>query len=318
VNQRKLGRTGLEVSAIGLGCNNFGMRIGLEETRKVVDKAIECGINFFDTADSYGNMGGSETLLGETLGPRRNQIILATKFSSPMQAGVTRKNSSRAYIMTAVEASLRRLKTDWIDLYQMHYFDPLTPLEETLRALDDLVHQGKVRYIGCSNFATWQIVEAQWTSRHYNLHSFVTCQDEYSLLVRQIEQEKLPVMQAYGLGLLPYFPLASGMLTGKYTRDARPGSDTRFGAWKRLGDRYSTSENWAAVEALKEFAESRGHSLTELAFSWLLQHPNVASVIAGATKPEQVEQNAKAAAWQLSSEDLKTIDALPRGAAPPL
>lgn len=294
------------------------MRIGLEETRKVVDKAIECGINFFDTADSYGNMGGSETLLGETLGPRRNQIILATKFSSPMQAGVTRKNSSRAYIMTAVEASLRRLKTDWIDLYQMHYFDPLTPLEETLRALDDLVHQGKVRYIGCSNFATWQIVEAQWTSRHYNLHSFVTCQDEYSLLVRQIEQEKLPVMQAYGLGLLPYFPLASGMLTGKYTRDARPGSDTRFGAWKRLGDRYSTSENWAAVEALKEFAESRGHSLTELAFSWLLQHPNVASVIAGATKPEQVEQNAKAAAWQLSSEDLKTIDALPRGAAPPL
>lgn len=318
MNQRKLGRTGLEVSAIGLGCNNFGMRIGLEETRKVVDKAIECGINFFDTADSYGNMGGSETMLGETLGPRRNQIILATKFSSPMQAGVTRKNASRAYIMTAVEASLRRLKTDWIDLYQMHYFDPLTPLEETLRALDDLVHLGKVRYIGCSNFATWQIVEAQWTSRHYNLHSFVTCQDEYSLLVRQIEQEKLPVMQAYGLGLLPYFPLASGMLTGKYTRDARPGSDTRFGAWRRLGDRYSTSENWAAVEALKEFAESRGHSLTELAFSWLLQHPNVASVIAGATKPEQVEQNAKAAAWQLSSEDLRTIDALPRGAAPPL
>jgi aryl-alcohol dehydrogenase-like predicted oxidoreductase len=294
------------------------MRIGLEETRAVVDAALHHGITFFDTSDSYGNMGGSETLLGETLGDRRKSIVLASKFASPMEKGVTRKNASRRYIMSAVEASLRRLKTDWIDLYQLHFPDPLTPMEETLRALDDLVRQGKVRYIGCSNLASWQIVEAQWISRHHHLHSFLSAQEEYSLLVRRIEEEKLPVIRQYGLGLIAYFPLASGMLSGKYQRDAAPAPGTRFSEWKRLGDRYSTDQNWAAVEALAAFAAQRGHSLLELAFSWLAAQPPVSSIIAGATRPEQVAQNVAAASWTLTAEDLAAIDQLPRGFAPAL
>lgn len=306
------------VSEVGLGCNNFGMRIDLEGTRKVVAKALDLGVTLFDTADNYGNMGGSETLLGEVLGAQRQKIVLATKFTSPMAPDVTRKNASRAYIMTAVEASLRRLKTDWIDLYQMHYHDELTPIEETLRALDDLVKQGKVRYIGCSNMLAWHVVEAQWTSRHLNLHRFVTMQAEYSVLVREIEHEILPVLKSYDIGLLPYFPLASGLLTGKYSRTSPPPPDTRFAAWQRLGDRYATKTNWDAVEHLRDFSAARGKSMLELAFNWLLAHPVVSSVIAGATKPEQVEQNVAAAGWKLSPEDLAEIDKMPRGFAPSL
>jgi aryl-alcohol dehydrogenase-like predicted oxidoreductase len=318
VNYRKLGKTGLEVSAVGLGCNNFGMRIDLEATRKVADKAIELGITLFDTADIYGNMGGSESMLGEILGARRKDIVLATKFAGPMSAGVARRDASRRYIMSAVEASLTRLKTDWLDLYQLHFPDHLTPMEETLRALDDLVQQGKVRYIGCSNLPAWQIVEAAWISKHEHLTSFVSCQDEYSLLVRDIEREKLPVIEAYGLGVLPYFPLASGLLTGKYTRGAEPSEDSRFGKIKRLGERYGSEQNWDAVEHLQKFSAARGHTLIELAFSWLLARPSVASVIAGATKPEQLEQNVKAAGWKLTADELAEIDRLPRGFAPPL
>lgn len=306
------------VSEIGLGCNNFGMRIDLEGTRKVVDKAIDLGVTLFDTADNYGNMGGSETLLGQVLGARRKDIVLATKFTSPMAAGVTRKNASRQYLMSAVEASLTRLKTDWIDLYQMHFHDELTPIEETLRALDDLVKQGKVRYIGCSNMLPWHVVEAQWTSRHLNLHRFATMQAEYSVLVREIERELLPALEAYHIGLLPYFPLASGLLTGKYSRTSPPPADTRFSAWQRLGDRYTTEGNWDAVEHLRGFCSAHGKSMLELAFNWLLAKPIVASVIAGATKPEQVEQNVKTAGWNLSPEDLAEIDKMPRGFAPPL
>ena len=318
MNYRKLGSTGMLVSEIGLGCNNFGMRIGLEDTRKVVDKAIDLGITLFDTADNYGNMGGSESLLGEVLGARRKDVVLATKFTSPMAPGVTRKNASRHYLISAIEASLKRLKTDWIDLYQMHYHDDLTPVEETLRALDDLVHQGKVRYIGCSNMLAWHVVEAQWTSRHHNLHRFISMQAEYSVLVREIERELLPALEAYGVGLLPYFPLASGLLTGKYSRTSPPPPDTRFSAWQRLGDRYATDANWDAVERLRAFCDTRGKSLLELAFNWLLAKPAVASVIAGATKPEQVEQNVSAAGWKLTPEDLAEIDRMPRGYAPPL
>src|SRR5215469_1224194 len=186
---RNLGRSGLRVSAVGLGCNNFGGRTGLEESRAVVHKAIDLSITLFDTADAYGNRGGSEESLGQILGERRKDIVLATKFGLPMDDAKVLSGASRRYIMTAVEASLRRLRTDWIDLYQVHRPDPLTPIEETLRALDDLVHQGKVRYIGCSHFAAWQVIEAQWTSRYLNLNSFVTCQDEYSLLAREIERE---------------------------------------------------------------------------------------------------------------------------------
>jgi aryl-alcohol dehydrogenase-like predicted oxidoreductase len=306
------------VSEVGLGCNNFGMRIDLEGTRKVVDKAIDLGVTLFDTADNYGNMGGSETLLGQVLGGCRKDIVLATKFTSPMAAGITRKNASRHYLMSAVEASLTRLKTDWIDLYQMHYHDDLTPIEETLRALDDLIKQGKVRYIGCSNMLPWHVVEAQWTSRHLNLHRFATIQAEYSVLVREIEREMLPALEAYQIGLLPYFPLASGLLTGKYSRTSPPPPDTRFSAWQRLGDRYTTDANWDAVEHLRTFCEKHGKSMLELAFNWLLAKPVVSSVIAGATKPEQVEQNVKAAGWKLTVEDLAEIDKMPRGYAPSL
>jgi aryl-alcohol dehydrogenase-like predicted oxidoreductase len=318
VNYRTLGKSGLEVSVVGLGCNNFGMRIDLDTTRKVVDKAIDLGITLFDTADIYGNMGGSETMLGQVLGDRRKDIVLATKFSGPMFAGVTRRNASRRYIMSAVEASLRRLRTDWIDLYQQHFPDPLTPMEETLRALDDLVRQGKVRYIGCSNLPAWQIVEAEWIAQDRGLHRFVSAQDEYSLIARHHEVEKLPAIDAYGMGLLPYFPLASGLLSGKYRRGTAAPPDSRFAGIQRLADRYSTDANWKLVEHLEAFCASRQHSLLELAFSWLLARPVVSSVIAGATKPEQVEANVKATGWKLTPEDLAEIDRLPRGHVEPL
>jgi aryl-alcohol dehydrogenase-like predicted oxidoreductase len=209
MQQRNLGRSGLRVSVVGLGCNNFGMKLDREDTRRVVHKALDCGITLFDTADSYGNMGGSEEALGLLLGDRRKDIVLATKFASPMDPAETKKGASRRYILSAVEASLGRLKTDWIDLYQLHRPDPLTPIEETLRTLDDLVRAGKVRYIGCSNLPAWQVVDALWTAKQASGTSFVCCQDEYSLLVRDIERELVPAISAHGLGLLPYFPLAS-------------------------------------------------------------------------------------------------------------
>jgi len=285
------------------------MRIDLEATRKVVAKALDLGITLFDTADIYGNMGGSETMLGQVLNERRKDIVLATKFAGPMTEGA-RRNASRRYIVTAVEASLRRLKTDWIDLYQLHFPDPLTPMEETLRALDDLIHQGKVRYIGCSNLAAWQMVEAHWIARDRDLHSFISTQDEYSLLVRQIESEKLPAAEAYGTGALPYFPLASGLLTGKYKRGVEASAETRFANLQGLAKRYLTDANWARVEQLEAFCAKRGHTLLELAFSWLLARPAVASVIAGATKPEQVEANVNGVNWTLTPEDLTEIDRL--------
>jgi len=318
VNYRTLGKSGLEVSTVGLGCNNFGMRIDLDATREVVAKALDVGITLFDTADIYGNMGGSETMLGQVLGDRRKDIILATKFAGPMAAGKTRRDASRRYIITAIEGSLTRLKTDWIDLYQLHMPDPLTPMEETLRALDDLIHQGKVRYIGCSNLPAWQMVEAHWIAREERLTPFISAQDEYSLVVRQIEAEKLPAAQAYGMGILPYFPLASGLLTGKYKRGVEAPADTRFGAIKGLGSRYSTEANWALVEQLEAFCARKGRTLLELAFSWLLGRPMVASVIAGATKPDQLDANVKAADWVLTPEDLAEIDRLPRGDVKPM
>jgi len=306
------------VSTVGLGCNNFGMRIDLEATRKVVSRALDLGITLFDTADVYGGMGGSETMLGQVLGERRKDIALATKFAGPMVEGRTKRDASRGYIMTAVEASLRRLKTDWIDLYQLHFSDGVTPMEETLGALDDLVHQGKVRYIGCSNLPAWQMVEAQWISRERGLERFISAQDEYSLVARQIEAEKIPAAQAYGMGMLPYFPLASGLLTGKYKRGAQAAAGTRFASIPRLGERYSTDTNWALVEQLAAFCAKRGRTLLELAFSWLLARPTVASVIAGATQAEQLDANTRAAGWALTAEDLAEIDAMPRGHVNPL
>jgi aryl-alcohol dehydrogenase-like predicted oxidoreductase len=310
MKRRLLGKSGLQVSVVGLGCNNFGGRIGLDATRKVVHRAIDLGITLFDTADIYGDDGGSEDCLGQTLGDRRKDIVLATKFGMEFGKTGEMKGASRRYIMSAVEASLRRLRTDWIDLYQLHTPDPLTPMEETLRSLDDLVRQGKVRYVGCSNVPAWQVVEAQWISRQQGLESFISCQDEYSLVKRDLERELQSAMQSYGLGLLPFFPLASGLLTGKYKRNAPPPEGTRFATTQRLADRYGSAANWTIVEGLADFCAKRGHSLLELAFSWLLARPQVASVIAGATKPEQLEQNVKAADWTLTPDDLAEIDRL--------
>lgn len=310
---RNLGHSGLRVSAIGLGCNNFGGRIDTEASRKVVHAALDAGITLFDTADAYGERGGSETALGEILGPRRKDIVLATKFALPMDDAEVLKGASRRYIVHAVEASLTRLRTDWIDLYQQHFPDPLTPIEETLRALDDLVRAGKIRYAGCSNQPAWRVVEAAWTARSAGLNGFVSCQDELSLLVRGHEAELMPAMRAYGLGLLPYFPLASGLLTGKYKRNTPMPADARLTKTQRLADKYLTEANWAVAERLGSFAETRGHTLLELAFSWLLSRAPVSSVIAGATKPEQVAANVAAGCWRLTDEELAEVDGITAG-----
>jgi len=310
VEQRTLGKSGLLVSVVGLGCNNFGGRTDFEGSKKVIHKAFDLGITLLDTADIYANKGGSEEVIGKVLGDRRKDIVLATKFCGAMDDAGKLKGASRRYIMTAVEASLRRLQTDWIDLYQIHMPDPLTPMEETLRALDDLVTSGKVRYIGCSNHKAWQVTEAEWISRRDGIDRFISCQDEYSLIVRDAEKELIPAMQAYGIGLLPYFPLAGGMLTGKYKRNAPMPEKSRLSYMQPLADRYMTDANWQVVEKLEAFASPRGKTMLELAFSWLACRPTVASVIAGATKPEQLEQNAKAASWVLTPAEMAEIDKL--------
>ncbi|KQW21082.1 aldo/keto reductase [Afipia sp. Root123D2] len=305
---RNLGGSGLRVSAVGLGCNNFGQRSDLETSRKIIHKAIDLGITLFDTADIYAGRGGSENVLGQVLGDRRKDIVLATKFSKSMADDGTKQGASRRYIMQAVEDSLRRLKTDYIDLYQQHDYDDLTPIDETLRALDDLIRQGKVRYIGCSNFPAWRVAEAQLIARSINSSAFVSCQDEYSLLVRGIEKDLLPAAKAYNLGLLPFFPLANGLLVGKYKRGEKPPADSRLGKVDYLRERYMNDRNLDIVQKLGEFAQQHGKTLLELAFSWLAARPQVSSVIAGASSPEQIEQNVKAIAWKLTAEDMAAID----------
>ena len=307
---RNLGLSPLKVSLAGIGCNNFGMWIDEAQSKIVIHKAIDLGITLFDTADVYGNRGGSETAMGEVLGDRRKEIVLATKFGLPMSDGAKPADGSRAYIMSAVEASLKRLNTDYLDLYQLHRPDPLTPIEETIRALDDLVRQGKARYVGCSNLPAWQVVDALGTARQLGLNAFISCQDEYSLVVRTPEKELIPAMQHHGLGLLPFFPLASGLLTGKYRRNAKLPQDTRLTKEQRLADRFMTEVNWAKAERLGDFAEKRGHTLLELAFSWLAARPPVASVIAGATKPEQVEANVRGVGWKLAADEMAEVDRL--------
>jgi aryl-alcohol dehydrogenase-like predicted oxidoreductase len=310
---RNLGRSGLRVSAVGLGCNNFGQRTDLETARKVIHKAIDLGITLFDTADIYAGMGGSETVLGEVLGDRRKDIVLATKYCKPMSNDGSKQGASRRYIMSAVEASLKRLKTDYIDLYQQHDYDALTPIEETLRTLDDLVRQGKVRYIGNSNFPAWRIAEAEMAARQMGVAPFVSCQDEYSLVVRDIEKDLLPAAQHFNLGLLPFFPLAGGMLTGKYAGLKNVPADTRFGKTPYMQERYLNPRNIALVDQLQAFVSARGHSMLELAFSWLAARPQVSSVIAGASSPEQIEQNVKAAQWKLTTEEMTEIDTITLG-----
>lgn len=312
MKHKNLGNSGLIVSVVGLGCNNFGARIDQDASRLVIDKAIDLGITLFDTADIYGNRGGSETIMGEILGSRRNDIVLATKFGGVMDDEEKLQGGSRKYILSAVEASLRRLKTDWIDLYQLHLPDPKTPMEETVRALDDLIRQGKVRYVGCSNVPAWGVADAHWIAKSLEINAFVSCQDEYSLLVRDVEKELIPATKQYGMGVLPYFPLACGLLTGKYKREVMP-EGARISNTPRLATKYLNDKNWALVEGLETFAKERDHSLLELAFSWLASQPTVSSVIAGATKPEQVEQNVVAADWELTAEDLSQIGSILNG-----
>ena len=305
---RNLGSSGLRVSLVGLGCNNFGMRLDLEQTRAVVDRAFDLGITLFDTADMYGGRGGSETQLGKILGHRRKDIVLASKFGMAMSDDGAKIGASRRYIMSAVEVSLRRLKTDWIDLYQLHQPDPLTPLDETMQALDDLVTQGKIRYIGCSNLPSWQVVESQWISKSMGLNRFVSCQDEYNILNRNVEAELIPAMQKYGCGLLPYFPLASGLLTGKYKRTEMP-EGARLTDMPTFANRiYLTDENFDIVDNLHKFANKTGHSILELAFGWMASRPTTASIIAGATKPEQIDANVAAVNWVLSQSEIDEVD----------
>jgi aryl-alcohol dehydrogenase-like predicted oxidoreductase len=303
---RRLGDSGLVVSVVGLGCNNFGRRIDVDATRAVVEAALECGITMFDTADGYGE---SEAFLGEVLAGRRDDVVLATKFGSDLGGALGDDGGargSRRYLRRAVERSLRRLRTDHLDLYQLHRPDPLTPIEETLDALTELVREGKVRYLGSSNFSGWQVADAEWTARTRGTQRFVSVQNEYSLLARGADAELIPACRRFGVGLLPYFPLANGLLTGKYHRDAPAPDGTRLSS--RSG--YLTDERFDVVEALGAYAAQRDLGLLDVAIGGLAAQPAVASVIAGATRPEQVRANAAAGSWQPTADDLAALDAI--------
>lgn len=318
MSYRRLGHCGLVVSVAGIGGNNFGRKVDEAGTRAVVDAALDAGITLFDTADSYGERpGSSEEFLGAALVGRREKVVLATKFGGNARGANGPDwgaRGGRRYIMQAVDASLRRLRTDYIDLYQIHQPDPSTPIEETLAALDDLVRAGKVRYLGNSNFAGWQVADAAWTAQTGHYTPFVSAQNEYNLLRREVEAELVPACQRFRLGVLPYFPLCSGLLTGKYRRgDEAPGG-TRLAT-----ERYqSVLENapWNVIEGLERFAAERGISLLEVAIGWLAAQPEVASVIAGATTPDQVRANVAAANWQPTADDLAILDSLSKPQAP--
>jgi aryl-alcohol dehydrogenase-like predicted oxidoreductase len=312
--QRPFGTTGLRVSAVGLGCNNFGSRLDADETRLVVHAALDAGVTLFDTADIYGNRGDSERMLGEALGARRKDIVLVTKFGLPMDGTGRRQGGSRRYVPRALEASLERLKTDWIDVYYFHRPDPETPIEETLAALEDLVRAGKVRHIACSNFSAAQIHAAQAAARARGSTPFVATQEQYNLLSREIEHDVIPAIIAEKLALLPYFPLASGMLTGKYRLGKPLPEGTRL-ANARYSDRFLNDENLRTVERLQAFCAARGRSMLQLAFGWLLTKPFVSSVIAGASTPEQLRQNADAVGWDLGAEDVAEVDRITARAA---
>lgn len=318
MEHRRLGTSGLKVSLAGLGTNNFGMRLDYDQSAAVVEAALDAGINFFDTADIYGG-GRSEEYLGRALGSRRQDVLIATKFAMPIGEGTFTRGGSRHYIERAVAASLDRLGTDYIDVYQMHQPDPDTPIEETLEALTDLVHRGVVRYIGHSNFNGWQISDADWTARTRGLARFVSAQNEWSLLQRGVEAEVMPACRQFGLGQLPFFPLASGFLTGKYRRGADLPEGTRLAAWQRaMPERIAAltaDANFDTLEALERYAADHGRSILDLALSWLASDPAVSSVIAGATKPEQIEANvASTLAWRLTADEFAEVDAVLSGA----
>jgi aryl-alcohol dehydrogenase-like predicted oxidoreductase len=305
---RRLGTSGLAVSVVGLGTNNFGLKLDLEQSRAVVHAALDHGINLFDTSDSYGD---SEQRLGEILQGRRDDVLIATKFGSDVRRlgqdnGIDwGARGSRRYIRRAVENSLRRLRTDWIDLYQMHVPDPATPIEETLSTLDDLVHEGKVRYLGHSNFSGWQTADAEWIARTRNLERFISAQNRYSLLERGIEADLVPALERYEIGLLPYFPLASGLLTGKYRRGEAPPEGSRIQVWKR--ESVLTDDTFDTLERLEAFARERSITMLDVAIGGLAAQRAVSSVIAGATSPEQVAANVRAGEWRPTADDLAEI-----------
>jgi aryl-alcohol dehydrogenase-like predicted oxidoreductase len=306
MNYRQLGTSGLQISEIGLGTNNFGRRLDAAGTAKVMDQALEDGITFIDTANVYGG-GLSETYIGQAIKGKRDQYILATKVAMKMGDGANQIGASRQHILTEIENSLKRLQTDYVDLYQIHRADPKTPIEETLQTLDQLVSQGKVRYIGCSNYQSWQVCEAIWTSRTKNFVPFSTVQPHYNMLNREIEKELVPFCKTYGVGILPYFPLANGFFTGKYKR----GETAPEGSRLSENDRgMFTDKNFDILEGLEKFAQEREHTVLDLAFAWLLANPCVSSVIAGATKPEQITANAKTSGWQLTAEEMTEIDGI--------
>ncbi len=308
---RTLGRSGVRVSVVGLGGNQFGNKVDAEGTARIVHRAMDLGVNFIDTADVYSR-GKSEEVLGQALRGRWDRVVLATKFKSPMGDGPNDKGMSRYHLMNAVEASLRRLDTDHIDLYQIHSWDPETPLEEIMRGLDDLVRQGKVRYLGVSNFTAWQTCRANDLAERYGWTPIVSTQPHYHMLERDVERELTSYCQAFGVGILPYFPLAGGFLTGKYQEGQPPPPGTR-GESSPYVQRYFKPENFARVRILSEWAAARGHTMAELAVAWLLARPMVASVIAGTTKVEQVEANIKAGEWGLTPDDVAEVNKVLEG-----
>jgi aryl-alcohol dehydrogenase-like predicted oxidoreductase len=304
MDRRSIGS--LQVSVVGVGCNNFGMRIDEQASARVVDAAIDAGVNFFDTADIYGGTK-SEVFLGRALGSRRPRVIVATKFG--LEVDPTRRGARPEYVRNAVDDSLGRLGTDYIDLYQLHQPDPTVPIADTLGALNDLARAGKVREIGCSNFSAAQLEEADSASAGADLTRFVSVQNEFSVLHREPQRDVLSACARLGLAFLPYFPLASGLLTGKYAAGQPPPATSRLSApW--AAERFRTERNVATAEALKRFAEERGHTLLELAMSWLARQPQVASIIAGATTPEQIRANVAAVNWTMTAEELTAIDRL--------
>lgn len=306
---RKLGNSGLEVSTVGLGTNNFGRRLDFDGTQKVIDACLDQGVTFIDTANVY-SAGQSEEYIGKALGSRRNQVVLTTKASGAMGEGPNRKGNSRKHLTEEIEASLTRLNTDYMDLFQVHFPDRSVPIEETLRALDDLVRQGKILYVGVSNFSAWETAEAVLTSRNFGLSPVISLQSDYSLLQRGVEKEIIPFCTAFNIGMIPYYPLASGFLTGKYKRGEALPDGTRLAGMPDgpYRNRFLNEGNFEVLEVLEDFAQQRGHTVLELAIAWLNSQPQVTSVISGATKAEQVEQNAKAADWTLSESDLQDLE----------
>ena len=303
---RQLGRSGLQVSVIGLGANPLGLEVDEAGAVAVVNRALDLGVTFVDTANIY-HAGRSEELVGKALKGRRHEVVLATKAGGAMGPGPNQRGASRQHLIDSLHASLKRLQTDHVDLFQIHQPDPNTPAEETMRALDDLVRWGEVRYIGSSNYTPWQICEAIWTARMHHEVSFISTQAQYNLVSREIEAELAPFCRSYGLSVIPYFPMASGFLSGSYRRGQLPPPGSR-GAGRPTFARWTTDRNWDLLEKLEAFARARGHEVAELAIAWLLAQPVIATVIAGAEKPAEIEVNVRAHEWRLSADDLQGID----------